>query len=59
MPTGVFRITDIPADQVERVIANYQLDAPENIQRIEQPNGKWTIIATFSGEGESEEGFSE
>ncbi len=58
MPSGVFKITDIPEDKVETVIADYQLQNPDSIEKFEQPDGKWTVVATFSGEGESEEVFS-
>lgn len=58
MPSGVFSIIDIPADKVATVVAMYQLDQPEKIEKLQQPNGLWTVKATFSGDGESQEVFS-
>ena len=57
MPSGVFKITDIPEEKVEEVEANYRLQNPA-IEKFKQPNGKWTVIATFPGDGESEEVFN-
>lgn len=59
MPIGVFRITDIPADKVDGVVAKYQVDAPLKIERVDQGGGLWTVIATFPGKGDSVESFSE
>ena len=58
MPSGIFKITDIPKDKVATVVANYQLDGPLNIEEIEQPGDLWTVKATFEGPGEQEEKFS-
>ena len=57
MPSGVFKITDIPEDKVEIVVADYQMENPVNIERIAQPNGMWTVIATFPDEGAMEKRF--
>ena len=57
MPSGVFKIINIPADKVSTVIADYELDSPDKIEKFEQPDGLWTVIATFSGEGEEEKDF--
>lgn len=59
MPSGVYKITDIPEDKVATVVANFEVDSPENFEKIEQENGLWTVIATFSGTGESEETFTD
>lgn len=53
MATGIQETTDVPADQVENVVAGYQLDNPINIERIRQPNGLWTIKATFPDDDDS------
>ena len=58
MPSGVFKVTDIPEDKVATVEADYQLDNPDKIEKNLQPNGLWTVTATFPGEGKSEKGFS-
>jgi hypothetical protein len=58
MPSGVFEITDIPAEKVATVIANYQLeDPPPQIEKSQQPNGRWTVTATFSGPGKQKKAF--
>ena len=57
MPTGVFKITNIPKDKVAKVVANFELDGPDKIEKKEQSNELWTVIATFPGEGETEEEF--
>jgi hypothetical protein len=40
-------IKDIPADQVDQ-IADMFVALGWQVERIEQPDGKWTIIATKS-----------
>jgi hypothetical protein len=57
MPSGVFKITDIPEAKVPTVVADYELDGPEKIEKIKQANGLWTVKATFPGEGESQKVF--
>ncbi len=47
MPTGIQETTDVPENKVDQVVAGYQLDNPIKIEKIKQPNGKWTIRATF------------
>ncbi len=58
MPSGVWKITDIPADKVDEVVANFQLQSPDNVEKTEQPNGKWTVVATYPGEGEDVKVFN-
>ena len=59
MPSGVFTIINIPDDKVATVEADFQLERPEKIEKFQQPNGLWTVKATFAGGGESQEVFSE
>jgi len=47
MPTGVQETTDIPNDKVDQVIAGFKLDNPIKIEKIKQPDGNWTVRATF------------
>ncbi len=54
MPSGVFKITDIPEDKVKIVRADFELDDPISIDEIDQGGGMWTVVATFPGEGETE-----
>ncbi len=58
MPSGVWKITDIPADKVDMVVADFQLESPDTVEKTEQPNGKWTVVATYPGEGEDEKVFN-
>ena len=59
MPTGVFEITDIPADKVETVIADFNLDdPPPAIAKTDQGGGVlWTITATYPGPGRQKKKF--
>ncbi len=50
MPTGVFRTTNVPQEKLAQVVAGYMLDNPIKIDKIKQPDGKWTVTATFSEE---------
>lgn len=47
MPTGVFETKDVPENKLAEVVAGYQLDNPTKIEKIKQPDGKWTVRATF------------
>jgi hypothetical protein len=58
MPSGVFKVTDIPDDKVETVIALYRLDNPDKIDKEKQPNNLWTVTATFPGDGGETKTFS-
>ena len=58
MPTGVFQVTDIPADKVEDVIGFYEAEEPApEIRTTKQPNGRSTVTATFPGPGTKTERF--
>jgi hypothetical protein len=46
--------TDIPHDQVANVVAGYLASLPPPTkapERTEQPNGDWTVVATFPQDG--------
>lgn len=49
MPSGVFKVIDIPDDKVATVIADYEIQSPVSIKKEKQPNGLTTVIATFPG----------
>ncbi len=57
-PRGVFKITNISEDRVPVVVADFELDDPTSIEKIDQKEkndqGKnlWTVVATFPGDGE-------
>ena len=58
MPTGVWKITDIPKDKVAIVVANFKADVPApTIAELIQTNGLWTVKATFPGDDETEKTF--
>lgn len=50
MPSGVFKTTNVPQEKLAQVVAGFMLDNPIKIEKIKQPDGKWTVIATFSEE---------
>jgi hypothetical protein len=58
MPTGVFTITDIPDDKLATVTADFHLEHPRpQISKTNQPNGLWTVTATFPGAGQRTKTF--
>ena len=57
MPNGVFKIINIPKDKVPMVVADFELDSPDKIEKIDQGDGLWTVKATFPGAGETEKEF--
>lgn len=59
MPNGIFKITDIPENKVETVMEDFRMENPISVEKTHQPDGKWTVTATFPGEGQSEEVFNE
>lgn len=48
MPCGVWKTTDIPENKVDGVVAGYQLDGPQSVVTTQQPDGNWTVTATFA-----------
>src|SRR5271154_248174 len=47
MPCGIFKITDIPDDQIGGAEQEGQLDAPDKMTKEQQPDGSWTLTLTF------------
>ena len=49
MPHGIYTETDIPEKKVKAVIATLNLEdpPPTSVEKIKQPNGKYTVIATW------------
>jgi len=43
----VEELTDIPSDQVEDVISDFNSEGAQ-VEKISQPDGNWTVRATFS-----------
>ena len=46
-PCGVWKLTAVPAGQVDQTVAEFQLDNPTNIQRIDNHDGTFDVVATF------------
>jgi len=47
-PCGVFKVTNIPADQVGTVMAEYLLDlSRDKVTKEEVAPGSWTVTATY------------
>ncbi len=47
MPSGEEKTTDVPDEKLDQVVAGYKLDNPTKVEKVKQPDGKWTVIATF------------
>ena len=47
MPCGVWKVTDIPSSEVGGVMADYEIYKPETLEKTQQPDGNWTVTATF------------
>lgn len=58
MPHGTYTETDFPANDVDEVIAILNLDdpPPTTIQKVPQPDGNWTVIATWPGGPDTDAG---
>ena len=46
-PCGVWKRKAVPADKVAEVVAAYQLDNPTKIDKIDNHNGTFDVVATF------------
>jgi hypothetical protein len=47
-PCGVFKVEQIPADQVGAVMADFLLDlTPDKVKKEEASPGSWTVTATY------------
>lgn len=49
MPHGIYTETDVPSDKVDAVVATFNLEdpPPTSVVKIKQPNGNYTVIATW------------
>lgn len=47
MICGDWTITDIPETEVDGVVAQFGLDQPISVSKSKQPNGTWTVVASF------------
>ena len=65
MPTGIFKVTDIPTQDDVDIIKQEYLDSvpigdPAPSIEVEGPGGgPWTVIATFPGDGEDISSFND
>ena len=39
MVCGVWKVTDIPSNEVGGVMANFELDAPQSVEKTQQSDG--------------------
>jgi hypothetical protein len=46
-PCGVWKVTSVPADQVDLVVAQFQLDDPIRVETKDNHDGTFDVIATF------------
>jgi len=51
MKTKTIVLSDVPEDQVEMEIAILRLDDPTQIEKKQQPDGRWTLRATLGVPG--------
>lgn len=47
MKTKTIVLGDVPEEQVEMEIAILRLDDPTQIEKKQQPDGRWTLRATY------------
>lgn len=47
MKTKTIVLSDVPEDQVEMEITILQLDSPTQIEKKKQPDGRWTLRASY------------
>lgn len=47
MPTKPETLTDVPANKVGKIVQGCVDDGATEIECTQQPNGKWTITATY------------
>jgi hypothetical protein len=48
MPITLTELTDVPEEQVHMIVADYRDDGASDVRTTRQPNGLWTVTATFS-----------
>ena len=46
-PCGVWKETRVPANKVDDVVAGFQLDNPTKIDKVDNGDGTFDVIATF------------
>jgi len=46
-PCGVFTESNVPAAKVDQVIADFQLDSPIKIDKVDNGDGTFEVTATF------------
>lgn len=46
-PKGVHITRNVPADKVDEVVAGYKADNPTKVEKKQNSDGSWNVIATF------------
>src|SRR5437016_1664334 len=46
-PCGVWKQTSVPADKVDEVVEGFQFDDPTKIEKVDNKDGTFDVIATF------------
>ena len=46
-PCGTWTTTDVPDAKLDQVLAEISLNNPINVSQTQQPNGAWTVVATY------------
>jgi hypothetical protein len=47
MPCGKWTITDVPADQLDGMISDCNLDNPNSVDTEQQADGSYHVIVTY------------
>jgi hypothetical protein len=46
--TPKIEVKDVPADQVDQIVAHYKGNGATKVEYVPQGDGRYTVIATFS-----------
>lgn len=49
IPMRVERLTDVPEERLEQLVASFRRDGAVEVRTLRQPNGSWTVEAAFQG----------
>lgn len=41
------QLTNVPGGRVDKIVAQFKADGATEVTKEQQPNGNWTVTATF------------
>jgi hypothetical protein len=47
MACGIYTVTGVPDANLGEVLAQVNLDNPTSVTHTQQPDGTWTVVATY------------